>query len=67
MRSGAQLNLPLALPEYSRENEQQSRRAIEQRFEDIHLDIRQERDLNTKASSLALRRLQFLLMGAGNG
>ena len=48
-------------------NEGVARRSIEQYFQDLRNDIIESRDKTDKAASLALRRHQFLLMGAGNG
>jgi hypothetical protein len=59
--------LPVATPEYDRENEQVTRRSLEQSLQDANANIAGNRDKTNKLSSLALRRFQFLLMGAGNG
>lgn len=59
--------LPVAQAEYDRENEQITRRSIEQSLQDANASIEGNRDKTNKLSSLALRRFQFLLMGAGNG
>lgn len=59
--------LPVAQAEYDRENEQITRRSIEQSLQDANANIEGNRDKTNKLSSLALRRFQFLLMGAGNG
>ena len=59
--------LPVATPEYDRENERVTRRSLEQSLQDANSNIEGNRDKTNKLSSLALRRFQFLLMGAGNG
>jgi hypothetical protein len=59
--------LPVARPDYDAENEQVTRRTIEQALQDVTGTVEGNRDKTNKLSSLALRRFQFLLMGATNG
>lgn len=59
--------LPVAQQGYDRENEQVTRRTIEQALQDVSSIVEGNRDKTNKLSSLALRRFQFLLMGATNG
>ncbi len=59
--------LPVANREYEQQNEQVARRTIEQSLQDISSTVEGNTNKTNKNSSLALRRFQFLLMGAGNG
>lgn len=59
--------LPVARPEYDSENEQVTRRTIEQALQDMTSVVEGNRNKTNKLSSLALRRFQFLLMGASGG
>lgn len=59
--------LPLAPPEYEENNEQTTRRTIEQNFQDLGSLVASNRDKSSGPSSLAMRRFQFLLMGAPRG
>lgn len=59
--------LPVARADYDAENEQVTRRTIEQALQDVTSTVEGNRDKTNKLSSLALRRFQFLLMGANNG
>jgi hypothetical protein len=59
--------LPVANKEYEQQNEQVARRTIEQSLQDISSIVEGNTNKTNKNSSLALRRFQFLLMGAGNG
>ena len=59
--------LPVANKEYEQQNEQVARRTIEQSLQDIPSIVEGNTNKTNKNSSLALRRFQFLLMGAGNG
>ena len=59
--------LPVAKKEYEQQNEQVARRTIEQSLQDISSTVEGNTNKTNKNSSLALRRFQFLLMGAGNG
>jgi|TARA_R100001015_G_C4618880_1_gene175454 hypothetical protein len=58
--------LPVADSEYNQQNEQVARRSIEQSLQDISTTVEGNTNKTNKDSSLALRRFQFLLMGAGN-
>jgi len=60
MRTSENITLP-------RGNEEMTRRAIEQYLQSIRNDIVEIRDTKERGSSLALRRHQFLLMGAQHG
>ena len=60
--------LPTANPEYDFQNELTMRRAIERSFNDVSDNFRTITTKTDKEESLALKRYQFLLMGAaGNG
>jgi|TARA_B100001248_G_scaffold86637_1_gene63369 hypothetical protein len=56
--------LPLPLPDYELINEQITRRTIEQLFQDVFSEINGVESLKTSAASKAVKRHQFLLMGA---
>jgi len=64
MRTSEIIALPTAKAAYDHSNEQVVRRTIEQTFTSLHSDIRANRDGLDSPASLALRRHQFLLMGA---
>ena len=59
--------LPVANKEYDQQNEQVARRTIEQSLQDISSTVEGNTNKTNKDSSLALRRFQFLLMGASSG
>jgi len=59
--------LPVANSDYEQQNEQVTRRTIEQSLQDISTTVEGNTNKTNKDSSLALRRFQFLLMGASNG
>jgi hypothetical protein len=59
--------LPVSTPNYDSQNEQVTRRTIEQALQDITSDVEGNTNKTNKNSSLALRRFQFLLMGASSG
>jgi hypothetical protein len=59
--------LPVANKEYDQQNEQVARRTIEQSLQDISSTVEGNTNKTNKNSSLALRRFQFLLMGASSG
>ena len=59
--------LPVASRQYDAENEQISRRTIENSFQDLENKVDGNTNKKSKPSSLALRRFQFLLMGASSG
>ena len=56
--------LPLPLPDYELINEQITRRTIEQLFQDVFTEINGLESIKTSAASKAVKRHQFLLMGA---
>ena len=56
--------LPTASFEYSQQNEQVSRATVTQALQDMQSDVAGNTNKTNKDSSLALRRFQFLLMGA---
>jgi hypothetical protein len=58
--------LPVAQLQYDVNNEQTTRRTIEQNLEDAEAKADRAIAKTDKLSSLSLRRFQFLLMGAGN-
>jgi|TARA_R110000824_G_scaffold354666_1_gene541786 hypothetical protein len=59
--------LPTANPNYDFQNELTLRRSIERSFSAVGDDVREISTKVGKEESLALKRYQFLLMGAGNG
>jgi len=56
--------LPLAASEYNQHNESVTRRSIEQTLQDVKADVELAKTQGDKDGSLAMRRFQFLLMGA---
>lgn len=64
MKTSEFISLPIILPEYEPANEQLMRRVVEQTFSSLRGDVIDVRDTTDKAASLALKRHQFLLMGA---
>jgi len=66
MRSPETISLPQPLQQYEQMNEQMARRAIEQAIQDLRSDIIQNRSQLDSEASNALRRHQFLLMGASS-
>jgi len=64
MRTSEIVSLPITLPEYETVNEQLMRRTVEQALASLRQDIVDAKNTTDRASSLALRRHQFLLMGA---
>ena len=64
MKSPAVVTLPVAAEQYDGNDEQVMRRTVEQGFQDLRSDVVDNRSKTDKDSSLALRRFQFLLMGA---
>ena len=62
-------NIPLPLPslEYDSVNESVTRRNIEQGFQDFNSEICANKRAQDSISSKAIRRHQFLLMGAKHG
>ena len=57
---------PLSIPrvEYDSDNEAITRRTIEQALDQIENDVNLAKTQGDKPGSLAMRRFQFLLMGA---
>ena len=62
----ARRNTPMPLPrqEYDYENEAVFRRTIEFTFQTVEHDMQLAKTQGDKDGSLAMRRFQFLLMGA---
>ncbi len=58
--------LPVAPLQYEVNNEQTTRRTVEQNIQDVDAKLDRSIDKSDKLSSLSLRRFQFLLMGASN-
>ena len=56
--------LPLASEEYEQINESITRRSIEQALQEVKSDVDLAKTQGDKDGSLAMRRFQFLLMGA---
>jgi len=56
--------LPVPLREYNQENEALTRRNLELSLQTISNDIELAKTQGDKPGSLAMRRFQFLLMGA---
>ena len=56
--------LPLASEEYEQINESITRRSIEQTLQEVKSDVDLAKTQGDKDGSLAMRRFQFLLMGA---
>jgi hypothetical protein len=56
--------LPVPLREYNQENEALTRRNLEFSLQTISNDIELAKTQGDKPGSLAMRRFQFLLMGA---
>ena len=59
-----QNRLPVPTPEYQANNEAITRRTIEQALDQIENDVNLAKTQGDKSGSLAMRRFQFLLMGA---
>jgi hypothetical protein len=59
--------LPSTTQEYVEENEAVTRRTIEFTFQTLENDIGLAKTQGDKPGSLAMRRFQFLLMGASGG
>jgi hypothetical protein len=56
--------LPVPAPEYDVANEAITRRTLEQALDLIENDVELAKTQGDKSGSLAMRRFQFLLMGA---
>ncbi len=57
--------LPTAPQEYEENNEATTRLSIEQSLQEVKNDVVLAKTQGDKDGSLAMRRFQFLLMGAG--
>jgi hypothetical protein len=64
MRSSEIFSLPIAKQEYNEVNEQTMRRSVEQYISVLRDDVRAIEDQKSGRGSAAIRRHQFLLMGA---
>lgn len=64
MRSSEALTLPRVESQYVRSNEEVNRKSIVQAYQNLRNDVIEVRNTSDRESSLALRRHQFLLMGA---
>ena len=64
MASQRQEPLPIPAQEYYAENERLNRRTIELAFQVMENDVQLAKTQGDKDGSLAMRRFQFLLMGA---
>lgn len=64
--SKPRINRPLPVPgaEYDQQNEAVTRRTLEQRIDELERSLEQNKNGTSASASLALRRHQFLLMGA---
>jgi hypothetical protein len=67
MRTPETTNLPIAYAVYEISNEQSMRSTAEKAFDDLRMDVIDNRDFRHRPASLAIRRHQFLLMGASHG
>lgn len=56
--------LPSAQFEYNKVNEDMTRRIIQSNFNELRVDVERMRLQDDKTATLAMRRVQFLLMGA---
>jgi len=56
--------LPVPAAEYTQENEALTRRTIEFAFQTLENDVELAKTQGDKTGALAMRRFQFLLMGA---
>ena len=64
MRTEQSINLPLVGKNFEPLNEEVTRRTIEQYLQSLHGDIATNETKKSGQGSRALRRFQFLLMGA---
>jgi hypothetical protein len=64
MAERSNIPLPLASSEYNETNESIARRTIEQAFQDINAEVGTLKKMQQSVVSKAVRRHQFLLMGA---
>jgi hypothetical protein len=56
--------LPVAQPSYDKPNEDMTRRIIQNNLNELRVDVERMRVQDDKPATLAMRRVQFLLMGA---
>jgi hypothetical protein len=61
------ISLPLPSPEYDSNDEAVTRRILEQTIEDLNIKITRVQLLQDTMTSKAMKRHQFLLMGAKHG
>jgi|TARA_R100000234_G_C5003503_1_gene181492 hypothetical protein len=61
------LALPTPNPEYNSDDEAVTRRILEQTIEDLNVKITRVQRLQDTMTSKAMKRHQFLLMGAKHG
>lgn len=59
--------MPVAPGEYGQVPESVFRRQIEANFEQTNIEVEDAKGRTSAKSSLAIRRFQFLLMGASSG
>ena len=64
MSQSKTIPLPIATLEYEQQNEAVTRLTIEQALQEIENDVTLAKTQGDKDGSLAMRRFQFLLMGA---
>tara|TARA_R100001369_G_scaffold40070_2_gene66149 strand:- start:187 stop:384 length:198 start_codon:yes stop_codon:yes gene_type:complete len=64
MAQSKTIPLPLTTLEYEQQNEAITRLTIEQALQEIENDVTLAKTQGDKDGSLAMRRFQFLLMGA---
>ena len=64
MAQSKTIPLPLTTLEYEQQNEATTRLTIEQSLQEIENDVSLAKTQGDKDGSLAMRRFQFLLMGA---
>lgn len=64
MAQSVSVPLPVAAQEYDAQNEATTRAQVEQSLQDIKNDVVLAKTQGDKDGSLAMRRFQFLLMGA---
>jgi len=63
MKTGTIISLPVAKQAYQMDDEQLTRRTIEQALSSLRQDVAEAHEIKATQLSLALRRFQFLLMG----
>jgi len=61
------LTLPVVQPAYDPFNESVTRRTLELEIQELRSEILRAKTQGDSVGSLAMRRFQFLLMGASNG